>query len=382
MLSQCRNVLRQKTINTMVTRGLATATFKAAPATLPTCKLNSGYEKPMPMIGMGTFTGTRLTQKAEPGTMQKTVLEFLKRGGRMVDCAQNYLNEAEIGDALAEAFSSGEVSRDDVWISSKLNNPYHRKEHVRPAMEKTLLDLGLDYVDLYLMHWPTAFVHVPYEEGDLERRGLSMDYEPDQCTKVTGVQWKDYKGSWPPPHLDMNVTIHETWQAMVELKEAGLAKNIGVCNTQVQLLHELLCGTDTKPQIVQHEAHPYCQQWDLLQYCNMNDIQFQAYSPLGYGEFVGDNEVKVLENPVLQKIAEKHGRGTGPGGVAAVVLAWHVVHRKVATMPMTLKGNEMEGNLSTGTLTLDKEDLAQIRTLDRNHHYLRPQDWYGLPYWG
>lgn len=300
----------------------------------------------------------------------------------MIDCAQNYLNEAEVGDALREAFDSGEVSRDDVWISSKLNNPYHRKQYVRPALEKTLLDLDIDYVDLYLMHWPTAFVHVPFEAGDQTSRGLSAKYEPDQCSKVTNVLWKDYSGDWPPPHLDMNVTIHETWAAMVELQKAGLAKNIGVCNTQVQLLHELLCGTTTKPQIVQHEAHPYCQQWQLLQYCNMNEIQFQAYSPLGYGEFVKDGEIKVLENPVLSSIAEKHGLGDGPGGVAAVCLAWHVMHRKTATMPMTLRQNEMEANLSTGALILDDQDLTKIRELDRNHHYLRPEEWYGLPYWG
>lgn len=359
----------------------AFSAYKAAPATMPTTRLNSGYDKDMPMIGIGTFTGTRFNATKEPGVMGDTVTKFLKQGGRMVDCAQNYLNEAEIGDALNTAFDSG-LTREEVWVSSKLNNPYHREENVRPALEKTLLDLDLDYLDLYLMHWPTAFVPVPFEEGDIENRGLAQEYEPDQCSKVTGVLWEESKkGEWPPPHLDMGVTIHETWAAMVELQEAGLVKNIGVCNTQVQLLHELLCGTDTKPQVVQHESHPYCQQWGLLQYCKMNDIQFQAYSPLGYGEFVPEGEVRVLENPVLQKIAEKHGRGTGPGGVAAVCLAWQVVHRGVATMPLTFKENEMEGNLSTGTLTLDKEDLAEIRKLDRGHHYLRPQDWYGLPYW-
>jgi len=355
--------------------------FKAAPSTLPTAKLNSGYEKEMPMIGIGTFTGTRFNASKPPGVMKDTVAKWLKSGGRMVDCAQNYLNEAEIGDALTEAFENG-LTRDDVFVSSKLNNCYHREDKVRPALEKTLLDLNLDYLDLYLMHWPTAFVDVPFEDGDIETRGLSMEYEPDQCSKVTGVMWEESKkGEWPPPHLDMGVTIHETWAAMVELQKAGLVKNIGICNIQVQLLHELLCGTDTKPQVVQHESHPYCQQLGLLQYCKMNDIQFQAYSPLGYGEFVGKGEVRVLENPVLQKIAEKHGRGTSPGGVAAVCLAWQVVHRGVGTTPLTFNVNEMEANLTTGTLTLDESDLAEIRTLDKNHHYLRPEDWYGLPYW-
>ena len=286
----------------------------------------------MPMIGIGTFTGTRFTQKAEIGDVKKSVGSWIDAGGRMIDCAQNYLNEAEIGEAVSEAIQAKKVTRDDIWLTSKLNNPYHRKENVRPALEKTLLDLQVDHLDLYLMHWPTAFVHVPFEPEDVNKPGLSMAYEPDMCTKVTGVKWSDLdRSKWPPPHLDMNVTIHETWAALVECWEAGLVKNIGVCNVQVQLLHELLCGTKVKPAVVQHESHPYLQQWGLLQYCKMNNIQFQAYSPLGYGEFVGKDEIKVLEHPVLQDIAVKHGLDKSKGSVAAVCLQW-CTQRGVATM--------------------------------------------------
>ena len=303
---------------------------EAVPTALPHCTLGA-YAKQMPMIGMGTFTGTRFTQKAQPGDMERLVGQWIDLGGRMIDGAQNYLNEAEIGAAVTKAIAEKKVTRDELWLTSKLNNPYHRKEHVREACEKTLLDLNVDYVDLYLLHWPTAFVHVPFSEHDLRNKGLSQEYEPDMCSGVTGVKWQDLDGSWPPPHLDMKVTIHETWAAMEQLVCDGLVKNIGVCNTQVQLLHELLCGATVKPAVVQHESHVYLQQWGLLKYCQMNQIQFQAYSPLGYGEFVGADEVKVLEHPVLQGIARKHGLDESKGSVAAVCLQW-CTQRGVATM--------------------------------------------------
>jgi len=162
---------------------------------------------------------------------------WIRMGGRMIDAASNYLNEDEIGDAIADCIAEGIVKREDLFVSSKLNNPYHRTEHVEPMLRKSLLDLRLDYVDMYLMHWPTAFVHVPC---DLTKRGFPEDYEPDCCTKVTGVKWDvaKFEKDWPPPHLDMGVTIHETWAAMAKCKELGLARNIGVCNFKVSFLEE------------------------------------------------------------------------------------------------------------------------------------------------
>ncbi|KAJ9456084.1 NADPH-dependent D-xylose reductase II [Diplonema papillatum] len=375
---------RHRTTLGQLARNYCTApSQKAAPQpdTLPTVQLNSGSPKRMPMIGCGTFTGTRKTQKVEEGAMKANTLKWFSLGGRMLDAAQNYLNEAEIGEAIEEAIRTGLVTRDEIWVTSKLNNPYHRKEHVRPALEKSLLDLGVDYIDLYLMHWPTAFVYVPFGE-DKNKKGFSLDYEPDMCSKVTGVEWSELNGRWPPPHLDYGVSIHETWGAMVELHKEGLIKNIGVCNTPVALLHELIAGSpEVKPAVVQHEAHPYCQQWGLLKYCQMNGIQFQGYSPLGYGFMASAAEVSVLRNPHLERIAAKHGLQPGPGGVAAVCLQW-ATQRGSAAVPMTLHETEMRANLATGSLLeLDEEDLRQIGHLDRNHHYLRPEDWYGLPYW-
>eukprot|EP00730_Choanoeca_flexa_P014052 TRINITY_DN6001_c0_g1_i1.p1 TRINITY_DN6001_c0_g1~~TRINITY_DN6001_c0_g1_i1.p1 ORF type:complete len:383 (+),score=65.13 TRINITY_DN6001_c0_g1_i1:60-1208(+) len=341
------------------------------PEQLPHFTLPTGDR--IPSIGMGTFTGTRLTAQAEPGTMKTTVKTWLRIGGRMIDAAQNYLNEDEIGNALSESIDEGIVTRDEVFLSSKLNNPYHRPEWVRPALEKTLMDLKVDYLDMYLMHWPTAFVPV---EFDATQRGFPMEYEPDQCSKVTGVEWKDLDGSWPPPHLDQGVSVHDTWDAMIECYKDGLVRNIGVCNFKIQLLHELMSGKhDIIPHVLQNESHPFNQQWRQLEFCQKAGIQFMAYSPLGYGAFKDPNEVTVLSDPTLAEIGAKHGIST-----AAVALQW-CVQRGVNTMPFSLRESELRENLLVGTWELDAADMELIKTLDRRHHYLDPYNWYGLPLW-
>ena len=135
---------------------------------------------------------------------------------------------------------------------------------------------------MYLMHWPVPFVPVPFENDPRysDGRGLADSYEPDQCTKVIGKDWSethwDKTGEFPP-HLLTGVTIHDTWRAMIVCKEAGLCKNIGVCNFNVQLLHELCIGNPTHlPAILQCESHPYCQQANLVKYCQRMGIQFQV----------------------------------------------------------------------------------------------------------
>jgi diketogulonate reductase-like aldo/keto reductase len=339
----------------------------------------------VPAIGMGTFTGTRLTQKAEKegpgGTMEENIKTWIKIGGRMIDAAQNYLNEAEIGDAIHACIKEGIVTREELFVSSKLNNPYHHPYDAARALRKTLKDLRLDYLDMYLMHWPVPFVPVPFEADPRypDGRGHGPNYEPDQCSKVTGKLWSethwDKTGEFPP-HLQTGVSVHETWKAMIILKEAGLVRNIGVCNMNVQLLNELcIVNPEHLPSILQCESHPYCQQTGLIRYCKKMGIQFQGFSPLGYGEFRKGHEIAPMKDPVILAIAEKHGVSA-----AQVCLRW-TNQRGVATMPFSLKQNEMEQNLDIWKFTLTDEDMEQMATLDKGLHYLRPDDWFGLPLW-
>mmetsp|Transcript_34687 Transcript_34687/g.75984 ORF Transcript_34687/g.75984 Transcript_34687/m.75984 type:complete len:159 (+) Transcript_34687:81-557(+) len=156
----------------------------------------------------------------------------------------------------------------------------------------------------------------------------------------------------------------------------GLAKNVGVCNMNVQLLHELCAGNPfSMPSLLQCESHPYLQQDGLINYCRMQGIQFQAYSPLGYGEFKGDTEISPVLDEVIKEIAAKHSVSA-----AQVCLRW-TNQRGVATMPFTLKENEMVENLNIFDFTLDDNDMQRMQGLDLGHHYLRPEAWYGLPYW-
>lgn len=266
-------------------------------------------------------------------------------------------------------------------------------------------------VDNYLMHWPVPFVPVPFESDPRysDGRGLADSYEPDQCTKVIGKDWSETHWSKTgefPPHLLTGVTIHDTWRAMIVCKEAGLCKNIGICNFNVQLLHELCIGNPAHlPAVLQCESHPYCQQPNLIKYCQRMGIQFQAYSPLGYGEFRGDKEIAPMKDPTINSIAAKHGVSA-----AQVCLRW-TNQRGVATMPFSLKENEMKENLDIWKFTLTEEEMTAIAELDKGiffdfhlledvfiiiflrflrfvieflqsgHHYLRPDDWYGLPLW-
>eukprot|EP01006_Ploeotia_vitrea_P046398 TRINITY_DN67023_c6_g9_i1.p1 TRINITY_DN67023_c6_g9~~TRINITY_DN67023_c6_g9_i1.p1 ORF type:complete len:333 (+),score=181.41 TRINITY_DN67023_c6_g9_i1:81-1079(+) len=310
----------------------------------------------MPLVGLGTW-------KAKKGEVGAAVKAAIGCGYRHIDGASNYLNEMEVGDALAEVFKGGNLARKDVWITGKLNNPYHHKEHVRPHLEKTLLDLGVEYLDLWLMHWPVAFVYVPYKAGV---RGFDDTYDPDGCS---GVDLSANGGS----KIDMSVSIRETWEAMEACQRAGLVKNIGVCNFTAPLIHDLLTYATIKPAVNQVEMHPLLQQPALVKYCQAQNIAVTAYSPLGTADFKQPHEPSVLGDETLKKIADKHKQS-----VAQVALRFNV-QRGVIVIPKSTNPDHIKDNLNVFDFTLDDDDMSTIAAMDRNYHFLRPQDWYGIP---
>jgi len=297
----------------------------------------------MPPFGLGTW-------KAEPGAVGAAVREALRLGYRHIDCAHIYGNEREVGEALAEAFRGG-LRREDVWVTSKLWNDSHAPDDVRPALERTLDDLGLDHLDLYLVHWPVA--HKP---------GVTMPRTGDQIRS--------------PEELPLSTT----WTGMEALVDAGLARHIGVSNCGIGHLRPLIESARIRPEMNQIELHPYLQQPEMTAFCREAGIHLTAYSPLGSADrpavLRSEGEPRLLDDPTVAAVAGRHG--VTP---AQVLLAWALT-RGTAVIPKSVNPGRLAENLAATTLTLGAEDMAALGALDRGHRYVSGDFWLlpGGPY--
>jgi alcohol dehydrogenase (NADP+) len=304
-------------------------------------------------IGLGTL------EMRDRNVVSKTIHTALKIGYRRLDCAPVYFNEDAVGDAIHDAIEQGIVpDRKELFIVSKLASAFHHKEHVEKALRKTLNDLRLDYLDLYLIHWPVAFQYVPIDET---QRGF-VDESIDD--------------SGNGKMIDPNVSIHETWAAMQELVEKKLVRHIGVSNFPVSLLHELLAGSKTKTGSIvavnQCEGHPYMQQTKLLRYCQLRGVHYQAYSPLGTPGVKGSHEPSILQDPLLNEIAKVHGDNIT---AAQVCLAW-ALQRGTSVVVKSTSEEHLRENWQAAQLKLTLDDMNRIASLERNYRFFRPEEWW------
>ena len=311
---------------------------------MKTQQLKSGNQ--MPAVGLGVW-------KIDPAQTADVVYAAVEAGYRHFDCACDYGNETEVGQGLQRVLTDGLVSREDLWITSKLWNTYHRPEHVRPAIERTLSDLQLEHVDLYLVHFPIAQKFVPFET----RYPPGWFFDPDAAE----------------PRMEPDsVPIYDTWQAMQELKEAGLTREIGVSNFGTSQLRDMLAWADVPPAVLQIELHPYLTQEKLLRFCEESGIAVTGFSPLGALSYfsldMATPEESVVDQPVIQKIAAKHQRTA-----AQVVLRWGV-QRGTSIVPKTTNPNRLAENLALFDFELSAEQIAAISALNQNRRFNDPGD--------
>ena len=281
--------------------------------------LNNGAGR-MPALGFGTLI-------PDPAVTISATRDALEAGFRHFDCAERYRNEREVGEALQAGLAGG-IAREDIFVTTKLWNSNHRPERVEPAFLASLERLGLNYLDLYLIHTPFAF-----QPGD--------DQDPrDQNGNVI---------------YDRGVTLLDTWRAMESLIDHGKCRAIGLSDISLNELLPIYESARIKPAVVQVESHPYLPETELLEFCKKNGIVFLAFAPLGHGIRPGP-----LEDPVILAIAKRTGKTP-----AQVLLAW-AVQRGTALLTTPRSAARAKENFDISAIPEDAlEEINRIQTRQR-----------------
>lgn len=262
----------------------------------------------LPALGFGTLI-------PDPVATANATKAALEAGFRVLDTAERYRTETEVGAAMQSVFKAGNVKRQDVFVITKLWNTNHRPERVKPAFEASLKKLQLDVIDLYLIHTPFAF-----QPGD--------DQDP-----------RDANGN---VIYDHGVTLLDTWRALEKLVDDGRCKAIGLSDVNLEQVKQIFEAARIKPAVVHVESHPYLPEWELVNYCKANGIVFQAFAALGHS-----SEPKLLEDPIVVGVARRVNKTP-----AQVLLAW-AIQRGTAALTTSKTPARIRENFDVSALPED-----------------------------
>ncbi|CAB3411279.1 unnamed protein product [Caenorhabditis bovis] len=300
--------------------------------TVPNVRLSSGHD--MPIFGLGTW-------QSKPGEVGAAIKIAIEAGYRHFDCAFAYQNQKEIGEVLAELFSSGKVKREEIFITSKIWNTFHSLGQARKNVDMILEELKLEYIDLLLIHWPQG-----YEEG-----GEIFPLGENNKMRYSNEDYLD------------------TWKALEEAHNNGKVRSIGISNFNHKQIERLWNAASVKPSVLQIEMHPFFNQEKLRKFCAQKNIAVTAYSPLGNpgsAFFRKSGDPDVLSNEVIAEIAKKHGKTN-----AQVVLRWFIEHG-VIVIPKSTSEARIKQNINIFDFKLNDDEIKKIDAQNKNWRLVDP----------
>ncbi|XP_063909471.1 aldo-keto reductase family 1 member A1-A-like [Zophobas morio] len=307
----------------------------------PLVTLNNGLT--CPQLGLGTWLSA-------PGEVQRAVKHAIDIGYRHFDCAMLYGNEKEIGEGIREKIADGTVKREELFIVTKLWNTFHEREKVVPTCKKSLENFGLDYLDLYLIHWPVAEkihgeldIHLPFKGA------VGIDY--------------DYV---------------DTWKGMEGCVQQGIAKSIGLSNFNSKQVERVLQNATIKPVMNQIEVTPNLNQRKLIKFCMDRDVKITAYSPFGSPARPwakpGDPVLK-LDDPKLVNIGKKYEK------TACQVILRYLIQLGVIPIPKSSNPGRIEQNIDVFDFKLSDEDMKIVDSFNCNGRAVHAEELKGLPHY-
>eukprot|EP00057_Strongylocentrotus_purpuratus_P033618 XP_792112.1 PREDICTED: alcohol dehydrogenase [NADP(+)] [Strongylocentrotus purpuratus] len=296
--------------------------------------LPSGHA--MPLVGLGTW-------KLKADEVAGAIGAAVDAGYRHFDCALIYGNEKEVGVALREAMQRLGLKREDVFITTKVWNTFHAKEDVAECFNRSLTDLQLDYIDLYIMHWPLGFQNL----------GPTVMFPR---TETGDIVYSD-------------VHYLETWSAMEDLVKTGKCKSLGLSNFNSKQLDDVLQHSTVPPSVLQVESHPFLPQVELLNFCRERSVVVSAYSPLGCGDRAWklSGEPSIFDDPGLLKIAQRLRKS-----IAQVAIRFQV-QRGIPVIPKSATPSHIQENINVFDFELSEDDMALLSSLPRRRILVPPK---------